>query len=138
LISNNHGFRGDNSFGFTLIELLITVLIVAILVALSIPIFTKNMEKVKAGEAANNLNLTRMAEKDYFLDNNTYTTDFSLLNMDNPNDLSSANRYFDYTIPTADATTFTARATRNNGPYTGDYYTIDQTGAITSNGNFQL
>ncbi len=125
--------------GFTIIELFVTALIVAILVTLAIPILSKNIEKVKAGEAANNLNLIRMAEKDYFLDNNSYTTSFSSLNIDNPNDISSANRYFTYTIPTADATGFTARATRNNGPYTGDYYAIDQTGAIdSSNGHFQL
>lgn len=125
--------------GFTIIELLITVLIVAMLVALAIPIFTKNIEKTKTGEVSSTLNLIRMAEKDYFLDNNTYTTDFSSLSIDNPNDTASANRYFDYTIPTADATAFTAKATRNSGPYAGDYYTIDQAGAIdSSNGRFQL
>ena len=85
-----------------------------------------------------NERLIKMAEKDYFLDNKAYTTDLDSLSLDNPNDVSGANRYFDYTIPTADADGFQATATRNDGSYEGDYYTIDQTGDITSSGRFQL
>ncbi len=130
---------GKHLTGFTLIEILIAVIIVAILASIAIPIYVRNIEKSKTGEAVTTLNLIRMAEKDYFLDNRTYTTGLSSLNIDNPNDLSSASRYFTYTIPTADANGFTAMATRNNGPYAGDYYTINQTGAIdSSNGHFQL
>jgi len=126
--------------GFTLIELFIVVLIIAILAAIAIPVISKNMEKSKTGEVVSTLNLIRMAEKDYYLDSNpkTYTTDFSLLNIDNPNNVASANRYFTYTIPTGNAVGFTATATRKDGSYTGDWYTIDQNGTITSSGRFQL
>lgn len=127
--------------GFTLIELFIVVLVVAILAAIAIPILSKNIEKSKTGEVISILNLIRMAEKDYFLDSKpvkTYTTDFSLLSIDNPNNIASANRYFSYTIPTGDSNGFTATATRKDGPYAGDWYTIDQNGSITSSGRFQL
>jgi type IV pilus assembly protein PilE len=117
---------------------LIAVIIVAILASIAIPIYVRNIEKSKTGEAVTILNLIRMAEKDYFLDNKTYTTDLGSLNIDNPSDISSANRYFDYTIPTADANGFKAMATRNDGSYEGDYYTIDQVGNITGSGRFQL
>jgi len=134
---NNMLFSRFNT-GFTLIEILIAVIIVAILASIAIPIYVRNIEKSKTGEAVTILNLIRMAEKDYFLDNKTYTTDLSSLNIDNPNDMSSASRYFDYTIPAADANGFQAMATRKDGPYKGDYYTIDQVGSITGSGRFQL
>ena len=126
--------------GFTLIELFIVVLVVAILAVIAIPILSKNMEKSKTGEVISTLNLIRMAEKDYYLDSNprTYTTDFSLLNIDNPNSIASENRYFTYTIPTGDSNGFTATATRKDGSYAGDWYTINQDGSITSSGRFQL
>lgn len=124
--------------GFTVTELFIAVIILGLLVAGAVPILSKNIEKSKTGEAAANLNLIRMSERDYFLDNNSYTASFSDLSIDDPNNIASTNRYFNYTIESADASGFTARATRKDGPYTGDYYTIDQTGTITSNGHFQL
>lgn len=124
--------------GFTLTELFIVVLIIAILAAIAIPVLSKNIEKSKTGEALATLNLIKMAERDYFIDNNAYTTDFSLLNIDNPNNIAGTNRYFTYTIPTGDVNSFTATATRKEGSYTGDWYTIDQTGVITSSGRFKL
>ena len=126
--------------GFTLIELFIVVLVIAILAAIAMPILSKNIEKSKTGEVISTLNLIRMAEKDYLLDykTKTYTTDFNLLNIDNPNNIASANRYFNYTIPTGGLNVFTATATRKDGPYAGDWYTIDQDGSITSSGRFQL
>jgi prepilin-type N-terminal cleavage/methylation domain-containing protein len=137
-------FSGDYAFvkkinGFTFMELLVVVIVVGILVSAAIPILNKNIEKSRTSEAATTLNLIRMAERDYFLDNKTYTTNFDSLNIDNPNNTASANRYFDYTITSADANGFSASATRKDGPYTGDNYTIDQTGSIdSSNGHFQL
>lgn len=151
MINNNHGFlsqfcklqkqfakfRGGYSCGFTLLELLVAVIIVGILISLAIPIQTKNVEKSKTGEVVATLNLIRLAEKDYFLDNGTFTSSIGNLNIGDPNDIT--NRYFDYTIPSADANNFIARATRRDGPYAGDYYTIDKNGAIdSSNGHFQL
>ena len=123
--------------GFTLLELLLVVTVIGILISLALPAHTKNIEKSRAGEVIATLNLIRMAEKDYFLDNNVFTADIGNLNIDNPNNIT--NRYFDYTITSADANNFSARATRRDGPYTGDYYTIDKNGAIdSSNGSFQL
>jgi type IV pilus assembly protein PilE len=130
--------RVDNKSGFTLTEILIVVIITAVLAAFAVPVLTKSIEKSKTAEAVGALNIIRMAEKDYFLDNKAYTLDIASLNIDDNSVISSGTRYFDYSIETADADGFTARATRRDGPYSGDYYTIDQTGVITSNGHFQL
>ncbi|MDP2920862.1 MAG: prepilin-type N-terminal cleavage/methylation domain-containing protein [Candidatus Omnitrophota bacterium] len=137
-------YRGIRKQGFTFIELLVVVIIVGIFLAIALPVFTKNIEKSKTGEAITTLNLIRMAEKDYFLDNNIYTSDISKLIIDDTSLPDGSNRYFDYTIlPGAGANNFTAKAARRDGPYgpsgTGDYYTIDKDGAIdSSNGHFIL
>ena len=123
--------------GFSLLELFIAIIVVALLAALAIPMFIKNMEKSKTGEVIANLNLVRMAEKDYFIDKAVFTATMGNLNIDDPN--NATNKYFSYTIPNANAADFTARATRNAGPYSGDYYEISKDGAIDcANGHFQL
>ncbi|MEK6733399.1 MAG: type II secretion system protein [Candidatus Omnitrophota bacterium] len=123
--------------GFSLLELFIAIIVVALLAALTIPLFIKNMEKSKTGEVIVNLNLIRMAEKDYFIDNVIFTATIGNLNIEDPN--NTTNKYFSYAILSADAADFTARATRNAGPYSGDYYEISKDGAINcANGHFQL
>jgi type IV pilus assembly protein PilE len=116
--------------GFTVTELFIGVIILAIFLAFTFPTFIRNLEKSKTGEAVTNLTLLRMAEKEYFLEHSAFTTDIGSLNIGDPNDM--VDRYFDYTITSADVTNFSARATRRGGPYEGDYYSIDKDGAIDS------
>ena len=127
--------------GFTLTELLVVVIIIAILAVLALPMLVKTLEKAKVGEATSNLNLIRTGQKIYFLEYITFTpvaaptSDFSDLNIEDPNDSSS--RYFDYTIQSGDAADFTARAQRQGTaptPYSTYYYEISKDGTITSNG----
>lgn len=123
--------------GFSLLELIIVVIVVALLVALAVPLLVKNIEKSKTGEVIANLNLIRMSEKDYFIEYAAFTTAIGSLNLEDPNNIT--NKHFNYTIPSANAADFTARATRNAGPYSGDYYEISKDGAINcANGRFQL
>ena len=123
--------------GFSLLELFIAIIVVALLAALAIPLFIKNIEKSKTGEVIANLNLIRMAEKDYFIEHAAFTTTIGSLSVEDPNNIT--NKYFNYTIPSASASNFTARAARNAGPYSGDYYEISKDGAINcANGHFQL
>lgn len=126
--------------GFSLLELIIVVIVIALLVAIAMPFFMKSMEKSKTGEAATNLNIIRMAEKDYRLDNPTFASTIGSLNIDDPG--SVTNRYFNYNIISFDANNFTARATRMDGPYSGDYYEINKDGFIAdpsfSHSHFQL
>jgi prepilin-type N-terminal cleavage/methylation domain-containing protein len=131
---NNKALKRYN-FGFTLTELLIVVVIIGILVAIALPMLLKTIEKAKLGEAASNLNLIRTSEKKYFLDAKIFTTQINDLDLEDPNDQD--NRYFDYTIESADATDFIARAQRKDNapnPYSTYYYEISKGGSITSNG----
>ena len=114
---------------------MIVVIIVGILATLALPMLVKTLEKAKLGEAASNLNLIRTGEKIYFLEYSTFINDIDSLNIENPN--NQTNRYFDYTMPSANATDFTARAQRRNtapAPYSTYYYEITKSGNITSNG----
>ena len=130
----NVKFKGYK-IGFTLTELLIVVIIIGIVGTLALPMLVKTIEKAKLGEAGSNLNLIRTGEKIYFLEYATFTNDFTMLDIENPN--TPTGRYFDYTIPAANAGDFTARAQRRANapsPYSTYYYEISKSGTITSNG----
>ena len=60
------------SHGFTLLELMITVAILGILSAIAIPAYTGYIKTAKMTEAHNNLAALRLAEEEYFLENNDY------------------------------------------------------------------
>ncbi len=60
--------------GFTLIELLITMAILGILAAIAIPAYNGYITTAKMSEAQNNLAALRLAEEEYFLENNAYFT----------------------------------------------------------------
>jgi len=122
--------------GFTLTELLIVVIIIAVLATLSLPMLLKSIEKAKVGEAISNLNLIRTGQKIYFLETAEFSNTLNRLNIENPNDQGS--RYFYYTMPSADASDFTAKATRGGygaqtAPGGYDYeYEIRKDGQIYS------
>jgi prepilin-type N-terminal cleavage/methylation domain-containing protein len=60
--------------GFTLIELMIVVAIVSFLAAISIPTFSKMIAKTKRTEAHMNLHALYAAEKAYWAEHGSYTT----------------------------------------------------------------
>ncbi len=58
--------------GFTLIEMLITLAILAVVASIAIPAYTGYIKTAKMSEAHNNLAALRLAEEEYFLENNSY------------------------------------------------------------------
>ncbi len=58
--------------GFTLIEMLITLAILGVVSAIAIPAYNGYIKTAKMSEAHNNLAALRLAEEEYFLDNNGY------------------------------------------------------------------
>ena len=68
-------FKKINKKGFTLAELLIVVAIIGVLVAISIPIFTAQLDKAKdATNLANSRSLYAQLVADYLVDNKVDST----------------------------------------------------------------
>lgn len=58
--------------GFTLIELMITLGIIAVIASIAIPSYRGYIKTAKMVEAQNNLGALRLAQGEYFLENNAY------------------------------------------------------------------
>lgn len=61
-----------NKNGFTLIELLITISILAILVAIAVPVYIGQQRKAAMTEAISNLQQLRLLEEQFFAENGRY------------------------------------------------------------------
>src|SRR5215467_12294409 len=70
-----HGDEG----GFTLIELMVVVLIIAILIAIAIPTFLGARQRAQDRAAQSDLRNGLTAEKTFYTDNETYTSDTTVL-----------------------------------------------------------
>lgn len=58
--------------GFTLIELMVTVAILAIIAAIAIPAYNGYVKTSRFSEAQSEIAAIKIAQEEYFLDNNTY------------------------------------------------------------------
>ena len=61
-----------NHNGYTLIEMMITVAILGIVSAIAIPAYTGYLTTARMVEAKNNIAALKLAEEEFFLENNTY------------------------------------------------------------------
>ncbi len=127
---------------FTLIELIVTLIIIGILAALSLPQFGKTREHALGKEAIANLKLIAAAEKIYRME--AITGYYPRVAPNPQSDIGQINTYLRLSIPTGTsplytdrnwnysvtgaANTFSSTATRTatGGSYSGCTYTIDQ------------
>ena len=103
--------------GFNLIELMIVIAIIGILAAIAIPSYKGYVKTAKMSEAHNNLAALRLAEEEYFLENNIYFDgiDYTTLASNSGNlwsRTSGKDGYnFDYVVTLSGTTSYTATAT---------------------------
>ena len=62
----------SNQKGFSLIEVLVSLAILGVLTAVAIPAYNGYITTAKMAEAENNLAAIRLAEEEFFLENNRY------------------------------------------------------------------
>lgn len=118
--------------GITLIEVLTVAVLLGILFAMSAPSFVNTVEQAHADIAGANLQAIWSAERFYWLENRTYTTNLAALEAQgllDPAIVAGTSRY-GYSIASADDASFSAVATRiNSGLWSGGFQ-IDETGVV--------
>jgi prepilin-type N-terminal cleavage/methylation domain-containing protein len=127
-ISRNRGPRGN-----TLIEVVLTMTIIGILISTSVPSFHRLLEKSRADLAGANLKAIWSAERVYWLEYHTYTTDVTTLQSLGLIDpaIVAATAPYAYQIASADEHTFVATATRAGNVRWIGGFSIDDTGVIS-------
>lgn len=117
--------------GFTLIELIVTVMMVAVLAAVAVPMVRNATEQSNGTRAITNLNMMATAARMYFSD----TGDTTALVYP---DIGTINARYGLTIQDPSFTysgnqtglNFAFQARRNAGSQAGSTITINQTGAV--------
>ena|SRR3989338_2825258 len=124
--------------GFTLLEVLIVIVILGILAALAIPVFSGAKEKAVIQEAYQNLGAVNDAQQRYRAANPTFADTYGKLGFDPGTAGTGMTKHFSYAAPTttdAYATTYSVVATRITTvePLGASAYTVtvDQAGAIS-------
>lgn len=125
--------RRHRRSGFSLIEVVVVITVIAVLIAFAAPTFGVAIEQSQADIAAANLRSIWTAERLYWLENRTYTTDLSALESAGLLDsaIVTGSSQYSYAVSAADASTFSATATRIASQRWSGSFTIDQTGSMT-------
>lgn len=109
------------------------LVVMGILISMSAPTFHRSIEQSWADIAGANLRAIWSAQRLYWLENRTYTSDLSelgSLDLLDPTVISGSSRY-SYSIASADASTFTAAATRTGSLRWMGQLMIDESGVLS-------
>jgi prepilin-type N-terminal cleavage/methylation domain-containing protein len=127
--------------GFTLVELMVVIVIIGILAAVAIPKFMDASQKAKASEFPTQLTAIYCGELAYQSQGGTYLTSLQALKDSAYVDIVSAGRWFTYSMPSANTSSFEALATVTGPGFgattTADYGAIDQTNSKFCTSNLQ-
>lgn len=121
-------FARERGRGFTLIELLVAMAIMAIVISISLPMYTRYVARARQEDARVQLTAIRQAQEMYKLQYGGYTNQAALLS----GWKETSGRYA-FSITGFGATIFTAQATGNiDSDSTQDVWTMDQDGNLVN------
>lgn len=114
----------------TLIEVMLVLIVLGVLLSMAAPSFHRSVEQSWADVAGANLRAIWTAQRLYWLEHRTYTAGLSELESLGLVDpaVVSATQPYRYEISSADATSFTAKATRSGSARWSGYFKIDEQG----------
>ncbi len=121
--------------GITLIELMIVVVVVSILAAVAFPNYQEFTARAKRTEARSALLRLALNQERFYLNNNTFTQDLTLLGFSTTPTWDTETGYYRVRVDSADATNFEATATYLPGGSEASKcltFTIDGRGDKTS------
>lgn len=133
--------KSDSQRGVTLIELVVVMVIVGILAAIAIPSYRSYVMRSQRSDAKDALLALATQEEKHYLQCNTYEDTFAAATNCATGQIqatnASKNGWYQLSIPTATATTFTIRATAINGQNQWQdtecrTFTVTQAGARTA------
>lgn len=122
---------------FTLVEVIAVVIIIGVLSALALPLFSKTFEVTRAKQAVASLRQIRAGERIYRTGEGFYypysgtVSDINTINTQLRVFLEKhSGRSWNYSIASPGVSAFTATATRTSGRYTNKTLSIDQDGNV--------
>ena len=119
---------------FTLLELSICIIVMGILVAFTVPSFSRVSEQNHVDAATQYLRSIWSAQRVYWLENRTFATSLASLDslgLIDPAIVDGDDNYFDYVISDVSTTTFKVTATRHGSTVWSGSVAITQDGEVT-------
>ena len=113
-------------------EVMIVLTIMGVLIAMSVPRFQRALEQSRADLAGANLRAIWSAERFYWLDNHSYSSDLNelkALGLIDPSVVAATTVYV-YSVAAADSNSFNATATRAGSSLWSGALSVDQTGTF--------
>lgn len=123
--------------GFSLIELMIVVAIIGIIAAIAMPSYQDYMERSRRSDATSVLLRLAALQEQFFMDNRSYTADFTRFGFGDEDEVESEAGYYLVTIDVPNAFTYTLTAAPQ-GAQAGDTrcgsFTLDSNGTRGATG----
>jgi type IV pilus assembly protein PilE len=128
--------------GFTLIELLVVILIVGVLAAVAVPVYTKYITRARRADAKTVLEQVRAAQEMWRAERGTYAVDAggnsaeTILRNTMGVPATTINTFYIWSFTVKTPTQFTAQATPQGSQAKDGWLAIDQDGTKTAQFGF--